>query len=308
MKARIIGTGSCLPQKIMTNDDLAKMVDTSHEWIYTRTGIKSRHIVVSENGESGALLSAQAAKKAMENAKVLPQEIDFILAATTTPDRAFPNMASLVQKETGAVNAFGFDISAACSGFLFAYNMAQGIIASGQGKKGLVIGCDVMSKMLDWEDRSTCVLFGDGAGAVVVQADEGGYVDSVMKNDGSRGAVLTCNPHIVMDGQEIFKFAVRSVPETIMQLLENNGLNTEDIRYFVLHQANVRILQAVAKRLGVDTEKVPSGIEELGNTSAASIPIMLDKMNVQGLLQKGDKIVLSGFGAGLSWGATLLTW
>lgn len=305
MKARIIGTGSCIPENKVTNDDLALIVETSDEWVYTRTGIHSRRIAKKE---SNAQLAAQAARVAMAQAGVMPEEIDFILAATSTPDGIFPGLACMVQEAVGAKKAFGFDISAACSGFLFALNTAQGLIQSGQGKTGLVIGSEVMSRLLDWKDRRTCVLFGDGAGAVVVRGEEAGFETAVMHGDGVRGGVLTCTDTVLMDGQEVFKFAVRKVPEVIGEVLEKQGLAPEEIRYYVLHQANIRIVQSVAKRLGLEMERFPSNLEQLGNTSAASIPLLLDEMNQKQMLQRGDKIVLSGFGAGLTWGAALLTW
>lgn len=305
MRARIVGTGSCIPENKVTNDDLALMVETSDEWIYTRTGIHSRQIAKKE---SNAEMAAQAARRAMAQAGVTPEEIDFILVATSTPDSIFPGVACLVQEALGAENAFGFDISAACSGFLFALNTAQGFIQSGQGKTGLVIGSEVMSRILDWKDRSTCVLFGDGAGAVVVRGEETGFEAAVMHGDGSRGGVLSCKDKILMDGQEVFKFAVRQVPEVILELLEGQGLTPDKIRYFVLHQANIRIIQSVAKRLGVGEEHFPSNLEKLGNTSAASIPLLLDEMNRKQQLCPGDKIILSGFGGGLTWGAALFSW
>ncbi len=305
MFARIIGTGSYVPGNVVSNDDLSKRMDTSDEWIYTRTGIHTRNIVT---GESNANLAVEAAKRALANAGVDAGDIEFIIVATSTADSAFPNMASCVMDGIGACNAFGYDISAACSGFLFAYNAAQGLITTGQARMGLVIGSEVMSKMLDWNDRSTCVLFGDGAGAVVVRAEGKGFVDTVMHNDGSKKSVLTCNDSVYMEGQEVFKFAVRRVPEVIEELLERNALSKEDVDYYVLHQANIRIIQSVAKRLDVAMEHFPAEIDNLGNTSAASIPIVLDRMNQKGDLKEGDRIVISGFGAGLSWGATLLTW
>lgn len=320
MKMRIVGTGSALPEKIVTNDDLSKVVDTNDEWISSRTGIKQRRIAMEETTAS---LAAQAAQEALKNSHMTAGEMDLILVATCSPEAFFPSTACQVQQMIGADNAVAFDLSAACSGFLFALNTANAYIASGIYKKALIIGAETFSKLIDWKDRSTCVLFGDGAGAAVVQADETGYIDMVQWSDGKKGHVLTCNgrpvsnlfnqqsyvmDYIAMDGQEVFKFAVKKVPECIKQVLEKAGIQIDEISYFILHQANSRILQSVAKRLKVAEEKLPMNLEKYGNTSAASVPILLDELNRKGLLKRGDKIILSGFGAGLTWGATLLEW
>ena len=221
-----------------------------------------------------------------------------------------PCAACEVQKEIGAVNAVCFDLNAACSGFLFAYNTAQAYIASGIYRTGIVIGAECLSNLIDWKDRGTCILFGDGAGAVVVKAKEGTQPSIITHSDGEKGKALTCeqNDFIHMDGQEVFKFAVKQVPKCICELLEANGLKKEEIHYFILHQANRRIVEAVAKRLKIEIEKFPMNLQEYGNTSSASIPILLDEMNQKGLLRKGMKIVIAGFGAGLSWGASLIEW
>jgi len=326
MTTRIIGTGSFFPQMIVSNDDLSKVVDTNDEWIRSRTGIKERRI---SEGQDTSELAIEAAKEAIASAKIEAKEIELIIVATSSADNVFPNTASLVQFGIEADNAVCYDLSAACSGFLFALNTAHAFIKSGIYKKALVIGSEVMSKTIDWKDRGTCVLFGDGAGAVVVAADEIGIEDMVMYSDGAKGNVLLCEDRKVgnfltaavkneevdssygfvkMDGQEVFRFAVKQVPQCISKVLEKSNTNIDDIKYFVLHQANIRILQSVAKRLNVDIEKFPTNLELYGNTSAASIPILLDEMNKKGMLKSGDKIVISGFGAGLSWGATLLTW
>lgn len=325
MTTRIIGTGTCFPEKIVSNNDLSEVVETNDEWISSRTGIKERRI---SEGEDTSKLAGGAALEAIANANVKAEEIDLIIVATSSPDNVFPNTASLVQAEINAVNAACYDLSAACSGFLFALNTAHAFIKAGIYKKAIVIGAEVMSKTLDWSDRGTCVLFGDGAGAVVVAADETGIEEILMCNDGSKADALFCEErgvnnfltkkhnkiedpsfgYVKMDGQEVFKFAVKKVPECITKVLEKNNTAIDDIKYFVLHQANIRIIQSVAKRLNVDIEKIPANLDKYGNTSAASIPILLDEMNRNGMLEKGDKIVLSGFGAGLSWGATVLTW
>ena len=320
MKMRILGTGSCVPERIVTNDDLAKIVETNDEWISTRTGIRERRIT---QGEGTSALAAKAAGLALEQSGVKPEEIDLILLGTSTPDKCFPSGACEVQGAIGAVNAVAYDISAACSGFIFALNTAQAFFEAGIYKKALVIGCDVLSKIVDWEDRSTCVLFGDGAGAVVVSAEEGQGYRAVIGSDGSRAASMECpsrtNDNFLtgklptvgfttMEGQEIFKFAVKKVPECTGALLEANGLEKEEIKYFVLQQANYRIVEAIAKRMKLPVERFPMNIAKYGNTSGATIPILLDELNREGKLAQGDKIVVSGFGAGLTWGAALLEW
>ena len=318
--SRIVGTGSYVPEQIVTNDDLAKIVETNDEWIRTRTGIRQRRIATSEGTSD---LAAKAAERAIEQAGIKPEEIDLIILATSSQDYCFPSGACEVQGRVGAVNAVCYDLSAACSGFVFALNTAQAFIQSGVYRTALVVGSEVLSKLIDWKDRSTCVLFGDGAGAVVVRADETGILGFQMHSDGTKGNVLTCGArsngnflmnqkpelsYMTMDGQEVFKFAVKKVPEVISQLLEKTGTPIEEIRYFVLHQANYRIIESVAKRLKVGMEKFPANMEYYGNTSGASIPLLLDEMNRAGKLNPGDKIILSGFGGGLTWGATLIQW
>ncbi len=312
MFGRICGTGSCAPITVRTNDDLAKLVDTSDEWIRERTGIRSRHIVKEETTVS---MAAEAAKKAMENGNVLPEEIDMILVATFSSNTLLPSTACEVQKEIGASNAVCFDLNAACTGFLFAYNTAQTYIATGLCKTVLVIGAESLSNVVDWTDRGTCILFGDGAGAAVLRAEEGELLPMKAYSNGAGGDVLTCEgigsakkDYVHMDGRKVFEFAVRKVPEVIKELLEDAGVAKEDISLFVLHQANERIVEAVAKRLGENIEKFPMNIAEYGNTSAASIPLLLDELNRSGKIKKGDYLVLAGFGAGLSWGATLVKW
>ncbi|HIZ80068.1 MAG TPA: ketoacyl-ACP synthase III [Candidatus Lachnoclostridium stercorigallinarum] len=320
MNMRILGTGSYVPERIVTNDDLAQIVETSDEWISTRTGIRERRI---SQGEGTSFMAAEAAKKALEQSGIKPEELDLILLGTSTPDNCFPSGACEVQGAVGASGAVAFDISAACSGFIFALNTAQAFFESGIYKTALVIGCDVLSKIVDWEDRSTCVLFGDGAGAVVVQAEEGKGFRMVMGSDGSRASSMECpsrtNDNFLtgrkpeagfttMDGQEIFRFAVKKVPECAEELLEKNGVDREEIKYFVLHQANYRIVEAIAKRMRLPIERFPMNIDRYGNTSGATIPILLDELNREGKLSRGDKIALAGFGAGLTWGAALLEW
>ena len=307
MIGKICGTGAYVPPNVMDNNDLSKLVETSDEWIRERTGIVRRHIADGENTVSMVVKSAESALK---NANISAEEIDFIIVSTISSNVILPCAACEVQKEIGAVNAVCFDLNAACSGFLFAYNTAQAYIASGIYRTGIVIGAECLSNLIDWKDRGTCILFGDGAGAVVVKAKEGTQPSIITHSDGEKGKALTCeqNDFIHMDGQEVFKFAVKQVPKCICELLEANGLKKEEIHYFILHQANRRIVEAVAKRLKIEIEKFPMNLQEYGNTSSASIPILLDEMNQKGLLRKGMKIVIAGFGAGLSWGASLIEW
>lgn len=321
MTTKIIGTGSYLPEYVVTNDNLAKLVDTSDEWIASRTGIRNRRIATNE---SGVDMAAAAAEEALKDAGMDGSEIDLILVATCSSDFQFPSTACLVQKAIHATNAGGsLNLSAACSGFLFALHTAHAYICAGIYKNILLVGVEVLSKLIDWNDRSTCVLFGDGAGAAVVTAADHGMEGFVQWSDGVSGEVLTCpgrkieNPwkendseteYIQMNGQEVFRFAVKKVPECIRQVTEKTETQIETIDWFILHQANSRIIQSVAKRLGVPEEKFPMNMEQYGNTSAASIPILLDEMNKKGMLQPGQKIILSGFGAGLTWGAAQIEW
>ena len=318
MTTRIIGTGSYVPEQIVTNGDLAKIVETSDEWIRSRTGIGARRIATAD---STSHMAACAAQEALKQSGVKPEEIDLILLGTSSPDYCFPNGACEVQGMIGAVNAACYDISAACTGFVFALNTAHAFISSGLSKTALVIGSDVLSKLTDWTDRNTCVLFGDGAGAVVVKADSTGILGMNMHSDGTKGGVLTCGSrtngnflrgkkpelgYMTMDGQEVFKFAVKKVPECIRQVLDDSGVAAEQVKYFVIHQANYRIIESIAKRLKVSVDRFPVNMEHYGNTSGASVPLLLDEINRKGMLEAGDKIVFSGFGAGLTWGATLL--
>ena len=320
MTARIAGIGICVPENIITNDDLAKIVDTNDEWIRSRTGICERRIS-TEDGTSA--LAAKAAKKALEAAGVSPEEIDILILGTSSPDYNYPSGACEVQAAIGAVNAVAFDISAACAGFIFAMEIVQGFFQAGIYKTALIIGSETLSKVTDWSDRGTCVLFGDGAGAAVLKADEKGIIDMMMGSDGTKGPVLACQsrtlgnfltgtkPEIgfmTMDGQEVFRFAVKKVPESVEILLKKTGIPKEEIKYYVLHQANERIIEAAAKRLKEPMDKFPMSISRYGNTSTASIPLLLNEMVEHGMLEPGDKIVVSGFGAGMTWGAVLLEW
>ncbi|MBO5055464.1 MAG: ketoacyl-ACP synthase III [Lachnospiraceae bacterium] len=320
MAAGIIGTGSYLPSLTVSNQDLEKIMDTTDEWIKSRTGIERRHIAVEETTVS---MAVEAARLALENAGVSPSELDLILVGTISPDHFFPSTACEVQKALAAENATAFDISAACSGFLFGLGIVNAYMAAGMIKTALVIGAETLSKLMDWNDRGTCVLFGDGAGAAVIRRQDEGILSMVQGSDGGRGEVLTCenrkvnNPYrknpsdlsfTAMNGQEVYKFAVRTVPASVDEALMKAGVRADEIKYFILHQANIRIIEAVAKRLGQPIEKFPTNLQECGNISAGSVPILLDFVNRQGKLQKGDKIVLAGFGAGLTWGAAVLIW
>ena len=321
MTIKIIGTGSAVPEQVVTNDDLAKIVDTNDEWIRTRTGIEERRIASAGSGTSH--MAAEAAKKALAQAGISAKDLDIIILATSTPDCCFPSGACEVQAAIGADKAVAFDISAACSGFIFALHTVHSFFKAGIYQTGLVIGADTLSKIIDWQDRSTCVLFGDGAGAAVVRAEENGTLHMTMGSDGSKASALACTArttdsfltgkkpelgYMTMDGQEVFKFAVKTVPEAIRTVLSEGGTHIDEIKYFVLHQANYRIFESIAKRLKISMEKFPTNLERFGNTSGATIPILLDEMNREGKLERGDKIVLAGFGAGLTWGATLLEW
>lgn len=306
MCTRIIGTGSYIPKKVITNDDLSLTLDTSDEWISTRTGIHNRHIA---EGMTSSDMAYMAARRAVDDSGLNPADIDVIIVATSSPDYAFPSTAALVQAKLEAVNAACFDISAACTGFIYAYSIAQGYIAGGMYKNILIIGTEVMSEHVDWKDRSVCVLFGDGAGAAMLTADKDNLSSVMIHSDGSRGNVLTCGKdNIFMDGQEVFKFAVKTVPMSIQDILNKEHIRADDVGMYILHQANQRIIQAVSKRLGISMEKFPMNMQEYGNTSAASIPILLDELNRNNRLVRDELIVMSGFGAGLSWGSIVLNW
>ena len=319
MFVKIKGTGSCLPEKVLDNAAISQLVDTNDEWIQSRTGIKSRHIVGKETAVS---MAAVAAEKALEDAGITAEEIDLLIVSSVSSEQLLPCTACSVQKELGAVNAAAFDLNAACSGFIVAYQMAAGQIKAGLSKKALLIGVECLSNIVNWEDRGTCILFGDGAGAAVVSADEDGNIDGRgnIHSDGSRGEVLTCkNPtgerkdgslegYVAMDGREIYKFAVRQVPAVIDEILEKAEKSVEEIDLFVLHQANRRIVEAIAKRLKQPIEKFPMDMMQNGNMSSASIPVLLDELKQEGKLQPGMKIIVAGFGAGLTWGGMYLEW
>ena len=320
MTTKIIGIGSYVPETVVTNKDLMKFLDTDDDWIKERTGICERR-VSKDMGTCG--LAIEAAKRAIDDAGIDPKEIDLIVLATSSGDRAFPAAAMDVQAAIGAVNAVGFDITAACSGFIFGLHIAHSFFAAGIYKTALIIGAETLSKVVDWTDRGTCILFGDGAGAAVVRASETGIIRTLMGSDGTKGWTLECQARnlgncvngikpelgfMKMDGKEVFKFAVRKVPEIVAQILEDAQMDPEEIKYFVLHQANFRILEAASRRLKVPMDRIPVNIDRYGNTSAASVPILLDELKRDGKLERGDKLVLAGFGSGMTWGATLLEW
>lgn len=325
MTGQIKGTGACVPERVMNNRELEGLVETSDAWIQERTGIERRHIAV---GETTVSMAARAAAEALKEAELGPEQIDLIVVSTMSPEEIMPCTACQVQREIGASHAACFDLSAACSGFVMAYVTACAYIEAGIFRNILVIGSECLSNVTDWSDRGTCILFGDGAGAVVLTAAEGrGYLP-VIYSDGSRGGALTlksrqnCNPfgkeapaeeqdvsyYIKMDGQAIFKFAVRSIPQAIEEVLGKNRLHKGDIRYYVLHQANERIVEAVAKRLGEPAYKFPMNMREYGNTSSASIPLLIHEMKEKDMLRSGDRLVLAGFGGGLTWGTAIVTW
>ncbi|MFR5713591.1 MAG: beta-ketoacyl-ACP synthase III [Clostridium sp.] len=320
MTTKIIGIGSYVPDTVVTNQDLMKFLDTDDAWIRERTGICERR-VSKDMGTCG--LAIEAAKRAIDDAGIDPKEIDLIVLATSSGDRAFPAAAIDVQAAIGAVNAVGFDITAACSGFIFGLHIAHSFFAAGIYKTALIIGAETLSKVVDWTDRGTCILFGDGAGAAVVRASETGIIRTLMGSDGTKGWTLECQARnlgnclngikpelgfMKMDGKEVFKFAVRKVPEIVAKILEDAQINPDEIKYFVLHQANFRILEAASRRLKVPMDRIPINIDRYGNTSAASVPILLDELKRDGKLERGDKLVLAGFGSGMTWGATLLEW
>ena len=321
MKVGILGTGSYVPEKIMTNDDLSKMVDTSDEWITTRTGIRERRIAA--DNEASSDLAWKAAEKAIENAKIDRNEIGLVLVATMTADYQGASTASIVQDKLG-IKAAAFDLSAVCTGFVYAFTTAYSFIKSGIYKKVLVIGAEKMSSVIDWTDRNSCVLFGDGAGAVILgEVEEGGFIASHLMSDGSgtndisvpssgsrkpvtKESIDNKEIYFQMNGREVFKFAVRAFPESVDDVLKQANLTADDINLFVPHQANVRIIESIAKRYKQPMEKFMINLDKYGNTSAGSIPIALDEAIKGGKLKKGDKFVATGFGGGLTYGSILV--
>ena len=323
--AGIVATGICLPERVLTNAELEKMVDTEDAWIRSRTGIGERRIIAEGQGTSD--LAVEAAKTALQNGGISPEEVDLIIVATITPDMLFPSTSCLVQEKIGARRAAAFDLSAGCTGFVYALATAAQFIGTGLYKTVLVIGAESMSRVVNWQDRNTCVLFGDGAGAAVVRPVEEGYgIKSVeLGSDGSGGDLLklevggTWKPitemnlncperYLFMAGREVFKFAVRTMGDSSLAALKKAGIDKSDIDLFIPHQANNRIIEAAAKRLGLPLEKVFLNVHKYGNTSSASIPVALHEALAEGRIKKGDNLVFVGFGTGLTWGACVIRW
>jgi len=322
-RAVIRGHGAFVPEKILTNADLAKMVDTSDEWIVSRTGIKTRHI--TNGNESTAFLASEAAKKALAEAKLGAKQLDLIIVATITPEMVFPSTACFVQKNIGASKAFAFDLAAACSGFIYGVSIAQQFLESGRFENALVIGAETLSKITNWKDRTSCILFGDGAGAIVLQRVKDGrkgILYSTMYSDGERWEALSCeaygsrypvgipldNPdkvYMTIKGREVYQQAVRRIVETVAECLEQCKLTKDDIAMVISHQMNARIIESAAKRLELPEEKVFLNISEYGNTSSASVPIAFDECVRKGKIKRGDIVIFVAFGAGLTWGANI---
>jgi len=325
-RARVFGTGAAVPKKLLTNAELEKLVDTSDEWITSRTGIKERHMV--SDGEKFSDLCTKASEQALKRAHMKPEDLDMILVGTISSDMLFPATSCLVQHNLGATNAAASDISAACVGFLYGLHMADGLIQSNKADNVLVVGGEILTRFVDWTDRSTCVLFGDGAGAVVLRSTKGdhGILGSLMKSNGlyadficmpGGGSNRPANdptsiqeklPYIKMKGNETFKVAVKAMADVTAELLAEQGFTHEQIDLFIPHQANERIINAVGEKLKIAPSKVVKNIERYGNTSAASIPIALDECAREGRIKDGDMILLTAFGAGLVWGSVLLRW
>ena len=315
--SKLIGWGSYLPEKVLTNKDLEKIVNTTDDWIVSRTGIKQRHVAHPEQGACD--MAEQAAQKAIAQAGIDANEIDLIILATSTPDRFFPSTACLLQARLGISGAPAFDISAACSGFIYALSVADNFIKSGQYRCALVVGSEVLSRMIDWEDRKTCVLFGDGAGAVVIKSDnEPGIYTTQLHADGKYNNLLYVNnglatqdevsrkPHILMKGAEVFKTAVRTLGSLTEETIVASGFKTSDINWLIPHQANLRIITAMAEQLNMSLEQVVVTVDQHGNTSAASIPLALDYAINSGKIKVGDNLLLEAFGGGFAWGSALL--
>ncbi|TXT29534.1 MAG: 3-oxoacyl-acyl-carrier-protein synthase III [Rhodocyclaceae bacterium] len=317
MYARLIGTGSYLPGTPVTNDDLAaRGIDTNDEWIITRTGIRSRYL--ASPGTTSSELGLIAAQRALDMAGIGATDLDLIIVATSTPDFIFPSTACLIQAKLGNKGAAAFDVQAVCAGFTYALGIAEKFIRSGSHKRALVIGAEVFSRILDWKDRGTCVLFGDGAGAVVLEAsDKPGIMSTAMHADGSQNSILnvpgqicggqvTGDPFLRMDGQAVFKFAVRVLADIAEEVCQIAGIQTGDVDWLIPHQANIRIIEATGKKLGVDRSKVIVTVDRHGNTSAASVPLALDEAVRDGRIQRGQKVLVEGVGGGFTWGAALL--
>ncbi|MGK2945458.1 MAG: beta-ketoacyl-ACP synthase III [Desulfuromonadales bacterium] len=325
IRARITGTGSYVPEKVLTNLDIEKFLDTSDEWIRSRTGINERHIVA--DGENTSDLATRAAERAMEMAGVSAEDIDLIVVGTITGDYPWPATACIVQSNLGAINAGAFDVSAACSGFLYALSCAVDRVEAGRSKKALVIGAEALSRIVNWEDRNTCILFGDAAGAVVLEACEGehGVLSTHLHADGtqlellyqpgfgtrlqpSEQALKDRNYFLQMQGNEVFKVAVRSMTDVANIALKANNMSVEDVDLFIPHQANIRILNATAKKIGFRDDQVYINVERFGNTSGATIPLAMDEANRAGRIKEGDILLLDAFGGGFTWASAIVRW
>ena len=316
--SKIIGTGSYLPAKVVTNYDLEKVVDTSHDWIFSRSGISERHMAA--DNEMSSDLALQASQRAIKAAGININDIDLIIVATTTPDFIFPSTACVLQDKLGIQTAIAFDIQAVCSGFIYALNTADLYIRGGQARTALVVGAEVLSRILNWDDRTTCVLFGDGAGAVVLQSsDQPGILSTRLHADGSQRCMLNApgqisggkiqgEPFIKMDGKGVFKFAVKSLSEVAEEVLAEGKMQGSDIDWMVPHQANIRIIEATAKKLGLSMDRVVQTVATHGNTSAASIPLALDTAVRDGRIKPGQHILMEAVGGGFTWGASLIRW
>ena len=323
LHSRIVGTSMYVPDKILTNDELEQIVDTSDEWIYSRTGIKERRI----STEHTSILGKKSVEKLLSDVNKDPLDIDLIIFCTLSPDNNTPSCACLIQKYIGAKNATAFDINAACTGFIYGLIVADSLIKTGKYKNAIVVGGEVLSKLVNWKDRNTCVLFGDGAGSVLLESSnksDSGIIDTYSKSVGEKSSSLVSNGlpvknlevnqddtvdhYINMDGREVFKFAVFAMIESIDKLLKENNLSIDDIKYIVPHQANIRIIEAATQKLKVSIDKFFTNLHKYGNTSAASIPIALDELNKSGNINNGDYIILVGFGGGLTYGSILIKW
>lgn len=318
---KIVGIGHYCPSNVVSNEYISSLVDTSDEWIAKRTGIKERRI---SDGESTVDLAVKASEEALKNSGYTTEDIDLIIVATTSPDRIMPSTACSVQERLGCINATAFDISAACSGFVYGLIIANSLLKTNEKFRALVIGAEVLSRIVDWKDRNTCVLFGDGAGAVVLESsDDYGIISTFFGSDGAKGVkALTStnlslnNPfvkesddekrYIEMEGREVFKFAVSVIPTIVNNLLEKSGEKIDNIKYIIPHQANSRIIDEASRRLGITSDRFYINLERYGNTSSASIPIALDEMIKRELIKKGDKVILAAFGGGLTWAGTLI--
>lgn len=325
MNTTITATAKYIPEKILSNFDLEKIVDTTDDWIKSRTGITKRHIV--QEGEATSDMCAKIAKKLLKSSGKTPEEIDIIIIATSTPDHFVVSTAAIVQDKIGAINAWGYDLTAACTGFIFALETGARLIESGKYKNAIIIGADTMSSIIDYKDRNTCVIFGDGGGGVLIEQtnDDYGIIDSILKTDGSGNQFLTVPAggsrkpasqttvkqrlhYVYQDGKTVFKYAVNRMSEVSKEIIEKNKLSSHDIKLFIPHQANQRIIDATAKKCGLDLDQVFVNIDKYGNTTAGTIPIAIDEANKMNLLESGELLLLAAFGGGFTWGSMLIRW